>query len=204
MAIEILDSQGEEALTVRNLGERLSTGRGAIYHHVPGMADLLAAAADTIVADAVRYDDAIASPRAALRELALNLFDAIDTHPWLGAQLARQPVQPATMRIWTSVGVHLDGLRVRDSSRSDAGATLVNYILGSAAQFAHGARNVRDPIDRQHYLDTVAEIWTAQSTVQAGTDEVVHNAAARLPQHDDREQFLAGVDIIMDGIDKLI
>ena len=168
------------------------------------MADLLASAADNVVSSAVGHDPGVTGPRAALRQLALNLYEAIDVHPWLGAQLAREPVQPATMRIWTSVGIQLDSLQVRESSRSDAGATLVNYILGSAAQFAHGARKVRDPIERQRYLDAVAEMWMAQSAEQSGNDGVVHSAAAHLPEHDDREQFLAGVDIIMNGIDTLI
>jgi len=31
-------------------------------------------------------------------------------------------------------------------------------------------------------------------------DQVVREAAAELPDHDDREQFLAGVDIFLSGV----
>src|SRR6202161_4872358 len=49
-ATEILDAEGEDALTLRALTVRLATGYGAIYHHVADRDDLLAAAADHIIA----------------------------------------------------------------------------------------------------------------------------------------------------------
>ena len=49
-AIEILDAEGEDALTFRALAARLATGSGAIYWHVADKHDLLAAATDHIIA----------------------------------------------------------------------------------------------------------------------------------------------------------
>ena len=45
-ATEILDAEGETALTFRALTRHLSTGYGAIYHHVTDKSDLLASATD--------------------------------------------------------------------------------------------------------------------------------------------------------------
>src|SRR6202020_309595 len=45
-ATEILDAEGEDALTLRALTVRLATGYGAIYHHVADRVDLF----DAIVA----------------------------------------------------------------------------------------------------------------------------------------------------------
>ncbi|MEU8665195.1 TetR/AcrR family transcriptional regulator, partial [Actinoplanes philippinensis] len=89
-AVEILDTEGEEGLTVRAVTARLATGRGAIYHHVAGKDELLAAAAEDVIGRVTAHigdDDA----RRAIRALALGVFDAIDAHPWVGAQLAREP-----------------------------------------------------------------------------------------------------------------
>src|SRR3954462_10465863 len=47
--VEVLDATGEAGLTVRALTAHLSTGRGAIYHHVANKDELLAAAADDVV-----------------------------------------------------------------------------------------------------------------------------------------------------------
>lgn len=54
-AIELLDAGGEGALTVRALTERLSTGAGAIYHHVGNMNELGQAATETVIADALPW-----------------------------------------------------------------------------------------------------------------------------------------------------
>ncbi len=49
-AIEILDAEGESALTFRALAARLATGSGAIYWHVASKNELLAAATDDVIA----------------------------------------------------------------------------------------------------------------------------------------------------------
>ena len=49
-AIEILDKDGEDALTFRALTAHLATGSGAIYWHVADKHELLAAATDHIIA----------------------------------------------------------------------------------------------------------------------------------------------------------
>ncbi len=194
-AIKILDADGEQALTVRTLTSHLATGRGAIYHHVSGMDDLLAAAADDVVCAVTEHAADDADPSSALRGLSLGIFKAVDAHPWVGAQLAREPFQPAVLRIWKRIGVQLQGLGVAGSARSDAGAALANYIFGSAAQFAAGARRTRNETERRRYLEALAAAWIEQDG-----DQVVCEAGAELADHDDREQFLAGIDIILSGI----
>ena len=66
-ATEILDAEGEDALTLRALTVRLATGYGAIYHHVADRDDLLAAATDHVIARVVTDLAADAEPRQALR-----------------------------------------------------------------------------------------------------------------------------------------
>ena len=90
-AIGLLDESGEGGLTFRALARRLATGPGALYWHVSGKDELLGAATDAAVADAMTAATAGATPREAVRALAVGVFDAIDAHPWIGAQLARSP-----------------------------------------------------------------------------------------------------------------
>src|ERR1700761_4535743 len=80
-ATEILDAEGEDALTLRALTVRLATGYGAIYHHVANRNELLAEATGHVIAGLVAGLAADAGPREALRAIALGLFDAIDAHP---------------------------------------------------------------------------------------------------------------------------
>ncbi|MCD5352931.1 TetR/AcrR family transcriptional regulator [Kineosporia mesophila] len=194
-SIEILDTAGESGLTVRAVTTHLATGRGAIYHHVTGKDELLAAAAAGIIDHVVTGTGPGDEPRKALRALALRIFEAIDAHPWVGTQLSRDPFQPAVLRIWSGVGAHLQRLGVDGPARSDAGAALVNYVLGAAAQHAAGARHATDDAARQAFLDTLATRW-------AQFDGEASGSASHLREHDDRQQFLAGVDIFLAGLSR--
>ena len=193
-AIEILDTEGESDLTFRALTTRLSTGAGAIYHHVASKNELLAAATDEVIGRVLAEIAGDTQPRRAIRTISLGIFDAIDAHPWVGVQLSHDP-QPAVLRIWKAIGEQLRGLGVTGSARSDAGSALVSYVLGSAAQFAAGARTRRTDAEREAYLKALAAQWT-----QRDPDPFVDEMATQLREHDDREQFLAGVEIFLTGI----
>ncbi|MGQ4332043.1 TetR/AcrR family transcriptional regulator [Streptomyces hayashii] len=200
-AIEILDSGGEKALTLRALTVRLSTGYGAIYHHVADKGDLLATATDDVITGVLSGAVADADPRTALRGLALGLFDAIDAHPWVGAELSRQPWRPALLDFYESIGRLMDALDVAERARFDAAGALVNYVLGVAAQNAANARLLADgDTDREAFLENAAARW---AQIDPGRYPFVHAAATRLGAHDDREQFLVGVDIFLAGISAL-
>ncbi|GAA4392436.1 TetR/AcrR family transcriptional regulator [Tsukamurella soli] len=198
-AIEILDTDGEGALTFRALTTRLSTGAGAIYHHVANKDELLAAATDGVIAGALAGRDA-GEPREAVRGVALAVFDAIDGHPWVGTQLSREPWQPAVLRIFEGIGGRLGVLGVAEAAQFDTTTALLSYILGLAGQYAAAARLLEPGTDREEYLSAIADRWGRLDPV---VYPFVHRMAAQLSTHDDREQFLAGVDLILAGIDTL-
>lgn len=194
-AVEILDLSGETELTLRGLTAHLATGRGAIYHHVGGKDELLAAATDHVIGEALTAVETDGAAETVIRSLALGIFDTVDAHPWVGTQLTRVPTQVAALRIWTNIGVQLQRLDVDASALSDAGSALVSYVLGSTAQYVAGPRTLTDEADRQAYLDRLAATW-----IEHDPDPLVAEAATQLSDHDDREQFLAGVDIFINGI----
>lgn len=198
-AVEILDTEGEDALTLRALTRRMSTGYGAIYYHVANRDDLLAAAAEAVLGSIATDLDADGEPRGVLREIALRLFDAVVAHPWAGAQLIREPWRPALLSLYEIVGHQLGAFGVPAQALPDAASTLVNYIVGVAGQNAANARALAATrTDRATFLATVAARW---AQLDPATYPTVQDAATQLLDHDDRSQFLAGVDIILAGID---
>lgn len=194
-AIEVLDAKGDSAQLFKALTIHLSTGVGAIYHHVANKNELLGAAADDIIAETVGSTDS--DPRQAIRALSLGIFDSIEAHPWVGAQLAREPWQPAVLRIWEAVGGQLGALGLTGSARSDAGSALVNYVLGAAAQQAAGPGRLSSDIERTAFLEALAARW---ERLDPADHPLANDMATELRDHDDRAQFLAGVDIFLAGI----
>lgn len=49
VAIEVLDTGGESALTLRTITDRLATGSGAVYYRVGTRDELLDAAAEAVI-----------------------------------------------------------------------------------------------------------------------------------------------------------
>jgi AcrR family transcriptional regulator len=196
-AIEILDTGGESALTFRALAARLATGSGAIYWHVANKDELLAAAADDVIARGMADVAGGAQPREAIRTIALGVFDAIDVHPWVGTQLSREPWQSAMLQIFEGVGGRLQALGVPEPAQFDSASAIVNYVLGVAGQNAANARLHAHGPGRAEFLGMVAARWAQLDPAQY---PFVRQVATQLSEHDDREQFLAGIDLILAGI----
>ncbi|HXJ23064.1 MAG TPA: TetR family transcriptional regulator [Polyangia bacterium] len=197
VAMEILDAAGEGALTFRALGARLATGSGAIYWHVADKDELLAACTSDVITRVMAGVGATAAPRAAIRAVALGVFDAIDAHPWVGTQLSREPWASPVLQIFEGIGGRLQALGVPRRARFNAASALVNYILGLAGQYAAGARLLPRGTRRTAFLGAVAARWAA---LDPAAYPFVRQVAPQLRDHDDREQFLAGIDLILAGI----
>jgi TetR/AcrR family tetracycline transcriptional repressor len=130
-AVEVLDAEGLDALTMRRLGSRLGVAAMSLYRHVPNRDALLAAVVNRLFADTViefdpgmRWQEALPDFAAAYRRMLLghpNAVPLLATHPVdveLGLELlaglldrfaaAGIPLQDATTAI-QSVGVYVLG-----------------------------------------------------------------------------------------------
>jgi len=208
-AVELLDVAGEAGLTLRTLAERLATGSGAIYWHVANKGGLLDAATDAVLAAALATDlgeanEAGATPQDKICAVALGLFDAIDHHPWLATQLAtqmsRSPWKSATPRILEAIGRQIRALGVPEASWLTATFALVHYILGAAGQNAVNGRSADPTVDRSAFLDAVSTEWE-----QLDPDDYAFTRAVakQVRDHDDRAEFLAGIELILAGITRV-
>ncbi|MGI5156906.1 TetR/AcrR family transcriptional regulator [Microbispora sp. CA-102843] len=205
-AVELLDTVGEGGLTFRALAERLATGPGAIYWHVEGKTELLAAATDAVVAAAVSVEptESPDSPQDGIRAVALGLFDAIEEHPWLATQLAtqlsRSPWGTVAPRIFESIGRQVRALGVPEGSWFTATSALMHYILGAAGQNAANTAStgpLGSGVDRAEFLDAVSAAW---EELDPDDYPFTRAVAEQVRGHDDREQFLAGIALILAGI----
>jgi AcrR family transcriptional regulator len=82
-AIELADSGGLEAVSMRRVAERLGLGTMSLYTYVPGKAELLDLMLDTVYGERLGHPVTDApSRRAALEALARDLWDFHHRHPW--------------------------------------------------------------------------------------------------------------------------
>ncbi|MFZ6993916.1 TetR/AcrR family transcriptional regulator [Curtobacterium sp. RRHDQ66] len=188
------DADGSGGLTLRALTTRLSTGAGAIYHHVSTMDDLRAAAADHVLERGLRglrADD----PDAAIEAAALAIHEVMETHRWFAGQLGRDPVQPAAIRIWKTIGAELRRLDGGAVDPARGGSVLFRFILGSAVQHADGPGRLRSPADERD-----ARERAAARVRDTDADSLTTGIAASISEHDDRDQFRDGVRTILRGL----
>ena len=85
-------------------------------------------------------------------------------------------------------------------ARFDAATALLSLVLGLAGQYAVGSRHFGGDMDRAAFLRDVAARWAQFDPAQ---HPFVREVAAHLPEHDDREQFLAGIDLVLAGIESV-
>jgi AcrR family transcriptional regulator len=201
-SIELLDGSGEGGLTFRTLSERLATGPGAIYWHIANKGDLMTAACDTIIARTMNAPWASvtrgAAPEATIRLLALAMFDAIDAHPWVGSVLTRAPGPSPMVRIVERIGQQVQALGVPRKEHWITVSALLNYILGVAGRNAANGQLARTQgLDRSDFLEAVSTVW---SQLDPEEYPFARSLARQLRSHDDRKDFLAGIDLILRGI----
>jgi AcrR family transcriptional regulator len=208
-AVDLLDAAGEGGLTFRALTEHLATGPGAIYWHVANKDELLGAATDALVADALAVGpvepsgtpESQDSPHDRIRAVALGLYDVLDDHPWLATQLStqlsRDPSGSVTTRIFESLGRPIRALGAPESIWFVATSALMYYVLGAGGQNAVNARIAGPDTDRAEFLDAASSGWEALDPDDYPFTRAV---AEQLRDHDDREQFLAGITLILAGV----
>ncbi|WP_186072189.1 TetR/AcrR family transcriptional regulator [Burkholderia gladioli] len=197
-AIALLDSSGESGLTFRALSEQLATGPGAIYWHITDKSDLLVAACDAIVARTLDESSAQATPDKTIRALALDMFDAMDAHPWVGSALARASGQLPALRILERIGQQVRALGVPEEEQWATASALLNYILGVGGQNADKTQFARThSLDRPKFLEAVSATW---SQLDPDKYPFARSVVGRLPDHDDRMDFLTGIDLILRGL----
>ncbi|MFJ4100411.1 TetR/AcrR family transcriptional regulator [Amycolatopsis japonica] len=199
-AVELLDADGERGLTFRTLTEHLATGPGAIYWHVPNKGALLDAATASVIAAALTVD-AGGSPQDDIRAIGLSLFEAIERHPWLSPQLAlqlsRSPRGSVTPRIFEAIGQRVTALGIPESTWFTATSALVHYVFGAAGQNAANSRVLGPGVDRAEFLRAAANAW---EDLDPAEFPFLRSIADEVREHDDREQFLTGIELILAGM----
>ncbi|SDH07196.1 TetR/AcrR family transcriptional regulator [Klenkia brasiliensis] len=202
-AIALLDEAGEPALTFRALAARLGGGVASIYWYVSSRDELLDRATDEVMgrlledtADLGRGPDPVAD----LRALSLALFDEMRRRPWFGTYMLRNTgLQPNSMLMFDRLGQQLMRLDLTAKQQFHAVSSLVNYVVGVAADMAQPPPQefLDSGMEPDRFLAVYAERWRA---LDPDRYPFAHHVADEFAVHDDEEVFRSGLDLLLAGI----
>jgi AcrR family transcriptional regulator len=137
-ALELVDSEGKEALTMRRLGARLGVEAMSLYRHVRNKDDLLDALQAAILGGLGGALPADGDWRTRLRGLAEGLRDALLEHPNAIPILASRPVRApeALMPIVSAwMALEREGFSGDDARKAviAVGVFTIGHVLGEAS-----------------------------------------------------------------------
>jgi AcrR family transcriptional regulator len=194
-ALELVDEVGTDAFHMRLLAGRLNTSTPTLYRHVSGKEELMVYVVDRLLADVQAAEEEEAQPRNwqdAARQTAIRFQQTMSQHPnVLPLLVAQIPVGPSARAIREqSIATFLRfGLSPRLATR--AYTTIAQFAIGFAVLEPGSPGPAEAAALREHYRHLDPERYP--HTVAAA------DALTLVPLED---EFLDGLQIILDGIDR--
>ncbi|KAB2381599.1 TetR/AcrR family transcriptional regulator [Actinomadura montaniterrae] len=216
-ALELLDAEGLDGLSMRRLGTRLNSGATSVYWHVANKDELLELALDRVMGEVrvPRPDDGAEADaddgpndgpdaggwRAAVAGYARDLRAMIHRHPWTVPLFGAQPmIGPNATRVLDEVIGAFDGAGLTGTALDNAMSLIADYVIGAAGseaswQGVHGTATGEDWIQALGpYLDGIAE---RHPRLTAHIREVWVRDTAGVVE----ERFDYGLSCVLDGIE---
>ncbi|MCE5290800.1 MAG: TetR/AcrR family transcriptional regulator [Nocardiaceae bacterium] len=195
MALQIVDEEGPDALSMRTLAQRLESGTATLYRHFSDRSELVAEVVDLMFADvdleAINVDGL--TWQDAARGLACAMFENFAKHRHAASLLADTvPIGPRALKVREKCLKLLlaNGFPVELAAR--AYIALARYVVGFAIQL----RNVpTQQID-------AALLSTFFHALDPAAFQATHAVADFLPASLE-EEFAFGLDLLIDGLSAL-
>lgn len=188
-ALQIIDADGADALSLRTLATRLSSSTSTLYRHISGRAELVELVLDRMIGDAaVRAGNVTELPwTEACRHISTSLFDVLSQHGRAAALLAETlPTGPNAMAVRESMLDVLLRAGLDQEGAIRAVATIGHYVVGFAMQAPDPTAPARD-----------------HAAVRSAIDPSRFPRTASVAQFLPRplaEEFLYGLDLLLRGL----
>jgi AcrR family transcriptional regulator len=157
-AVELLDSQGIDGLTMRRLADRLGSGVMSLYWHVDNKEDVFDLALDKVLE--YRASPEMAKPQD-WREDALHVLEdwraSMLRHPWSASLLPRRALGPNILGRLELLARALSRAGVADADLNVAIWSLWNHVMGSTITRASFELSDEDKAAAQQRLTGLSE-----------------------------------------------
>ena len=199
-AVTLADRHGIEALSMRKLADELQVAAMSLYYYVPNKVELIDGMIDIVFGE-IEPPSLEVDWKTAMRRRALSTREALGRHRWAVGQMeGRTTHGPANLRLHNDVlgclraaGFSLE-MTVHAYSVQDA------YIYGFALQETDLSPETPDDfaaVAQQQMVDYQAVLADYPHLV-----EVVGGYVAK-EGYDYATEFLFGLDLILDGLERL-
>jgi AcrR family transcriptional regulator len=152
-AIEVADTAGLAALSMRRVAEHLGVGTMSLYTYIPGKAELLDVMLDTVYAETARPAEPLPGWRARLEQIAHENWALYRRHPWLlQVATSRPPLGPGVTAKYDYELQAVAGLGLTDIE--------MDSVLTLVLSFVHGAaRGAVDAAEAEQHTGLTDEQW---------------------------------------------
>ena len=194
-AVVLADAHGIAALTIRALAQELGVKPMAVYHHVAGKDEILDGIVDIVFSE-IDLPVADGDWRGQMSRRADSARRVLRRHPWaVGLLESRSTPGPATLRHHdaTLAALRIAGFTIELAAH--AYALLDSYVYGFAVQEAavppDAGGEVTEAIMRRFAAGEYPYL------VEMATEYVLR------PGYDFGHQFRFGLEIILDGLERV-
>jgi AcrR family transcriptional regulator len=208
-AIDLADTEGLAALSMRRVAQTLGVGTMSLYTHVPGKGELLDLMLDTVHGELTHPERPDHDWRTRLTHLAHARWQLYLRHPWLLQVATTRPaLGPNVIATYDHELRAVDGIGLTDLEM-DAVLTLVTgYVHGAVRPAVEAAQATgRTGLTEQQwwqahapYLEKALDPRRYPLAARVGTAAGQHHQAATDPT----SAFTFGLARILDGIAVLI
>lgn len=206
-AVRVADEGGIEALTMRRLADELGAEAMSLYYHVAKKDDILDGVVDLIASEINETVGQLAGPsagaawKAAVRRRILAAREVLLRHPWAPAVFeTRAAASPAILRYYDELlGLMRDGGFSYDQAHHALHA-LGSRAIGFSQELFTPTSGAAGDVD-QATMDMMAAQFPHLAGMLA---DIVHDdPASTLGWCDDQEEFEFGLDLILDGLERV-
>jgi AcrR family transcriptional regulator len=188
-AVELLDTQGLDGLTMRRLGDRLGAGAMSLYWHVENKEEVFDLALDSVLAYRGPVQPGGAQDwRGDIVHMLEDWRASMLSHPWSASLLPRRALGPNMLGRLELLSKTLSRAGVADADLNAAIWSFWNYVMGATI--------TRGNFDRSDDDRAAAQLRLTQLSERHPTIE----RSRLLLDNDWDGAFRKGLDFLLDGL----
>jgi AcrR family transcriptional regulator len=145
-ALEIADSEGFDAVSMRKVAQRLGAGTMTLYHYVRNKGELISLMSDAVMAELVVPEGELSDDwRAALTQIANRSHDAFSAHHWVFQKMGEDGSPgPNGMRHFEQSLQAVAGLGLDREQTFEVIGQVDDYVFG------YSLREVQERKEQEH------------------------------------------------------